>query len=435
MGITAPNGVGLAEFEESLRKGRSGIRFQPQLRELNFSCQIAGKPDIPEEMLSRYFTELELKSLNSSGIVYGMISGIDAWKDAGLEMNAGMPDWESGIIFGTGILGVDKFREAIHLIDAGKTRRLGSTSVLQTMASGISAYLNSKLGCGNQVTTNSSACTTGTEAILMAYDRIRSGKAQRILAGSCGDSGPYVWGGFDAMRILPHKYNESPEEASRPMSATAAGFVPGSGAGALLLEDLESAQKRGAKIYAEILGGHVNSGGQRDGGSMTAPNSEGVQRCIKKAIEVAGISTEEIDTINGHLTATSMDATEVENWSKALGLEGEEFPFINSVKGFTGHCLSAAGSVESVATVLQIDGDFIFGNTNTEDLHPKIQRIAGRQNVPQETLDQPVSVAVKSSFGFGDVNAVVVFRKYFHTNPKESRKNTDLEFQRNDNFI
>lgn len=434
MGVAAPNGVGLKNFENSLRKGISGIRFQPELKELNFSCQVAGKPDVSGEMLEEYFTPLELKSLNSSGIVYGMISGIDAWKDAGLEINPEETNWENGIIFGTGILGVDKFREAIYLIDEGKTRRLGSTSVLQTMASGISVYLNSRLGCGNMVTTNSSACSTGTEAIIMAYDRIKSGKAKRILAGSCSDSGPYVWGGFDAMRILPNKYNDKPGKASRPMSASAAGFVPGSGAGAMVLEDLESAQARGAKIYAEVLGGHVNSGGQRNGGTMTAPNSEGVKKCILQAIGSAGITAADIDTINGHLTATAMDATEVKNWCDALGVEGDHFPFINSLKSYTGHCLSAAGSVEAVATVLEIQKDFIFKNLNSSDLHPEIHRLIGRQNVPQEIVERPVNVAVKASFGFGDVNAVVVFKKFL---PKEkiSNKNTDLEWERNDNFL
>lgn len=156
------------------------------------------------------------------------------------------------------------------------------------MASGISAFLGGIIGCGNITTTNSSACSTGTEAILMAYDRITEGKAEIILAGSTSDSGPYIWGGFDAMRILPHKFNDNPTEASRPMSATASGFVPGSGAGAMVLESLESAKKRGATIYAEILGGHVNSGGQRNGGSMTAPNSIAVKQCIRQAVINSG---------------------------------------------------------------------------------------------------------------------------------------------------
>ena len=194
MGVVAPNGVGLTDFESAIKSGKSGIRFFNELENLNFSCQIGGKPEIPEERLKAYFSPLQLRGLNSSGIIYGVMAGIDAWKDAGLaiDLAAKSPDWDSGIIFGTGILGVDKFREAIHLIDAGKTRRLGSTSVIQTMASGISAYLGGILGCGNQVTTNSSACTTGTEAILMGYDRIKSGRAKRMLVGSCSDHGPYI---------------------------------------------------------------------------------------------------------------------------------------------------------------------------------------------------------------------------------------------------
>lgn len=413
MGVAAPNGVGLENFENAVRKGKSGIRFFPELEKLKFQCQIGGKPEIPHEMLHEYFTSLQLRGLNSSGIVYGVISGTDAWKDAGLSIEENEhADWDSGIIFGTGILGVDKFREAIHLIDAGKTRRLGSTSVLQTMASGISAYLGGKLGCGNQVTTNSSACTTGTEALLMGYDRISSGKAKRMLVGSCADHGPYVWGGFDAMRILPTSYNNNPEKASRPLSESAAGFVPGSGAGALVLEDLESALDRGAKIYVEVLGGEINSGGQRSGGSMTAANDEAVQRCITKAIENSGIEKHEIDSINGHLTATKGDVTEIKNWTEALGRKGKDFPMINSLKGMTGHCLSASGSIECVTAVLQLCRNFIFPNINAEDLHPEISSLIASEKIPQKTLQTEVKTIAKASFGFGDVNAVAIFRKY-----------------------
>ncbi len=412
LGICAPNGVSIPEFEESLRSGKSGITFHPQLKELNFSCQIGGKPEISEAKKSEYFTPLQLRGLNSSGIIYGVISGTDAWKDAGLEISdKDSPDWDSGIIFGTGILGVDKFREAIHLIDAGKTRRLGSTSVIQTMASGISAYLGGILGCGNQVTTNSSACTTGTEALLMGYERIKAGKATRMLVGSCSDHGPYVWGGFDAMRILPGNYNDDPESASRPMSADASGFVPGSGAGALVLEDLESALERGAKIYAEVLGGEVNSGGQRGEGSMTAANNEAVQRCITGALVNSNISASEVDVINGHLTATSKDSVEIANWVKALNLKND-FPYINSLKGMTGHCLSASGSIECVASVLEIAKGFVFPNINCETIHPEILNLIPEERVPRKMIEKPISILAKASFGFGDVNAVVIFKKY-----------------------
>ncbi|WP_282087140.1 beta-ketoacyl-[acyl-carrier-protein] synthase family protein [Aquimarina algiphila] len=413
LGVVAPNGTNVSVFSKAIQNGTSGIRLIEILKELKFSCQIAGLPNYKKDYLNNYFNSIQLRGLQASGMEYGVISGIDAWKDAGLSINdTDTPLWDAGVIFGTGILGVDKFREAIYKVDEGNVRRLGSTTVIQTMASGISAFLGGMLGCGNVVTTNSSACSTGTEAILMAYDRITSGSAEIILAGSTSDSGPYVWGGFDAMRILPYKYNDTPAEASRPMSASASGFVPGSGAGALVIESLDSAQKRGATIYAEILGGHVNSGGQRSGGSMTAPNSEAVQQCIKRAVEKSGITADEVDAINGHLTATTKDSAEIQNWCEALGRKGADFPYINSLKSLVGHCLAASGSIESVAAVLQLKEKFIFGNINCEDLHPDIESLVDRDKIPTKTFDFSANIIAKASFGFGDVNACVIFKKY-----------------------
>ncbi len=413
VGVVAPNGTNVSDFTNALRISESGIRFHEELSTLNFSCQIAGKPIYKEDYLNDYFNIVQRKGLNASGLEYGVIAGIDAWKDAGLSISTSdSPSWDTGVIFGTGILGVDKFREAIHKVDQGKVKRLGSTAVIQTMASGISAYLGGMLGCGNIVTTNSSACSTGTEAIIMAYNRIAHGNAEIILAGSTNDSGPYVWGGFDAMRILPYKYNDNPIQASRPMSSSASGFVPGSGAGAMVIESLESAQKRKAIIYAEILGGHVNSGGQRNGGSMTAPNNEAVQRCIKKAVEHSRIKPNDIDAINGHLTATTKDPVEIQNWCQALGRQQRDFPYINSLKSLVGHCLAASGSIESVATVLQLKEKFIFGNLNCEDLHPEIASMVHRDQIPTKTFEFSANIIAKASFGFGDVNACVIFKKY-----------------------
>ncbi|MFH6998830.1 beta-ketoacyl-[acyl-carrier-protein] synthase family protein [Flavobacterium sp. FlaQc-57] len=413
LGVAAPNGVGIPAFTQSIKNGISGIRHDAQLQELQFSCQIAGQPQISEELKLEYFTELELRGFNSTGILYGVIAGIEAWKNAGLPIeNNENPDWDSGTIFGSGTSGIDKFRESIYKIDELQVRKLGSTVVAQTMNSGVSAYLGGKLGLGNQVTTNSSACATGTEAILMAYDRIQSGQAKRILAGSTGDSGPYIWAGFDALRVCSSKYNDSPEQGSRPMSASAAGFVPGSGAGALVIEDLESALERGATIYAEILGGNVNSGGQRGNGSMTAPNSIAVQKCITTALHNAQISANEIDAINGHLTATTKDSLEIENWTKALGRSGNDFPYINSLKSMTGHCLSAAGSIESIAAILQLHEGFIFGNINCNDLHPEITAHIDPSKVPLKTMNTQPNTIAKASFGFGDVNACIIFKKF-----------------------
>lgn len=413
LGVVAPNGIGLPDFSNALKKGISGIKHDPQLQQLLFSCQIAGKPEVTTAMMEHYFTELELKQLNSTGILYGVIAGMDAWKDAGLSPVAGEePDWDSGTVFGAGTSGIDKFREAIYKIDDLQIRKIGSTVVAQTMNSGVSALLAGKLGLGNQVTTNSSACATGTESLIMAYERIRSGAATRILAGSTSDSGPYIWGGFDAMKVCTYKHNDTPESGSRPMSATASGFVPGSGAGALVLESLESALNRGARIYAEVLGGHVNSGGQRGTGTMTAPNSAAVQRCITMAMADAGIGPDDIEVINAHLTATTKDALEIENWATALGRQGDAFPYINSIKGMIGHCISGSGSIECVAAVLELHEQFIFPNLNCEDLNPRIESLIAPSCIPQVCLHKRFDIIAKASFGFGDVNACVILKTY-----------------------
>jgi len=413
MGVVAPNGVGLSEFTNAIKKGASGITYHQNLRDLDFSCCIGGIPKVSEEKKLEYFTPLQLRGFNSSGILYGCMAGIDAWKDAGFSFDSESElDYNSGTIFGTGTSGVEKFREAIYKLDNKEVKRLGSTVVVQTMASGVSAFLGGILGLGNQVTTNSSACTTGTEAIILGFDRIQSGKAKRMLVGSCSDGGPYIWGGFDAMRVMTYKHNDTPERGSRPMSVTASGFVPGSGAGALVLESLESALGRKATIYAEVLGGALNSGGQRKGGTMTAPNAEAVVRCIKEAITNSGISADAIDTINGHLTATSKDSLEIENWTKALHRKGMDFPYINSLKAMVGHCLAAAGSIESVATVLQLKEQFIFPNINCEDLLPEISSLISEEKIPKKLLKTKVNIAAKASFGFGDVNGCVIFKTY-----------------------
>ena len=413
LGVVAPNAVGVDDFLSAIENGKSGIRFDNQLADLQFSCQISGKPELSDEKIKQYFTDLELRNFNASGILYGVIAGIDAWHDAGMTIEQNdEPDWDSGTIFGSGTSGIDKFRESIYKIDNLETRRLGSTAVQQTMNSGVSAYLSGKLGLGNQVSSNSSACTTGTEGILMAYDRIKSGQAKRMVAGSTSDSGPYIWAGFDAMKVCTFKHNSDPENGSRPMSESASGFVPGSGAGALVLEELESALERGARIYCEVLGGNLNSGGQRGSGTMTAPNGDAVQKCIRDSLINAGISADDIDAINGHLTATTKDGFEIQNWSEALNRSGKDFPYINSLKSMVGHCISAAGSIESVASVLQIYRGFVFPNINCEDLNPEILRIIDESRIPQEVIKKDLRILAKASFGFGDVNGCVIFKKY-----------------------
>ena len=414
LGVIAPNGHGIEAFETALKKGESGIRFIPELEELKFGCQVAGVPQGVDDICSRYFTGEQLLAMNSS-IKYASISAIDAWKDAGFEVpedDSEQVDWDTGAIIGTGIGGMDTIGEKIvPLTNAGKTRRLGSTAVEQVMASGVSAKVSGLLGLGNQVTSNSCACSTGTEAILDAMYRIRHGRARRMLAGGAEGASPYIWAGFDAMRVLTRTRNEEPVKASRPMSASAAGFIPGAGAGILMIESLDSALERGAEIYAEIIGGAINCGGHRMGGSMTAPNPVGVQRCVQNALIDAGIEGSQVDAINGHLTATFADPHEIKNWAKALGRAERNFPLINATKSLLGHCLGAAGGLESIACVLQVYKGFVHGSVNCEDLHAEL--LPYSDSIVQQTRETPeLKIQAKASFGFGDVNACVLFKKW-----------------------
>jgi 3-oxoacyl-(acyl-carrier-protein) synthase len=232
-----------------------------------------------------------------------------------------------------------------------------------------------------------------------------------MIAGGSEGATPFIWGGFDAMRVLCRKFNDNPQAGSRPMSATACGFIPGSGGAMLVLEELEAALERGARIYAEIIGGYVNCGGQRMGGTMTAPNPEGVKRCIRGAVADAGIDPAEVDAINGHLTATYADPYEVKSWAVALNRTPDNFPYIQATKSLIGHCLGAAGAIECVASVLQIYKGFLHPSINCEDVHPDIVEYV--EKIPKKCLVVPkLKIVAKAGFGFGDVNSCIIFKKW-----------------------
>ena len=414
MGVVAPNGVGLAAFDAALRAGRSGLRHVPKLAELGFGCTVAGVPEGTDPIAETYFDPDLLLAMNGNHR-YGAIAAVDAWTDAGFARPDPADDhvyWEAGAVIGTGVGGLDTVGEKlVPATDAGKVRRLGSTIVEQVMGSGISARVSGLLALGNQVTSNSAACSTGTEAIVAGAERIRHGLAERMLCGGSEGASHYSWAGFDAMKVLSRRFNDQPEKASRPMSASAGGFVPASGAGVLHLESLESAEKRGARIYAELLGGFVNCGGHRGGGSMTAPNPESVRRCIRAALADAAVEPNEIDAINGHLTATGADPNEVAAWAEALDRAPDELPPITSTKSMIGHALGAAGAIEAVACIQMLLGGYVHPSVNCEDVHPRIEAYAG--SIPHALRPLPeLRTIVKASFGFGDVNACVVLRKW-----------------------
>lgn len=416
IGVVAPNALGVKDFNEALQHGKSGIQYWEELNRLNLRCQIGGKPPLTDEYINSLLPEYFSKKLSNKAIIYASLSGIEAWKDAGLQVHSDNRDPESGIVFGAGNLGFDSLREPqeyyAYPVDRGEPRKLGSRSISEAMNSGAAAYLNNLLGLGNRVTSNSSACTTGSESIFLGYEHIKSGKAKRMICGSTEGDGRYIWGAFDAMRVLCADSNDNPVFGSRPMSDSSSGFVPGGGSGALVLETLESAQRRNAKIYAEILGGELNSGGQRNGGSMTAPNSEAVIACIKSAVTQSKVNPEEIDLISGHLTSTKGDPLEIQNWLAALELKGEHFPVINSIKSMIGHCIGGVGSIELVGCILQMEHGYIHPSLNAQNIHPEISKIIPDTLIPQKTVYQDVNTIIKANFGFGDLNCCLVMRKW-----------------------
>jgi 3-oxoacyl-(acyl-carrier-protein) synthase len=414
LGVVAPNANGVAAFDAALRETKSGLRTVDFMVKHGFACTVGGVPQGVDELAKALFTEEELLAMNAIHR-YAAVASVEAWGDAGLarpKFGDEHVHWDTGAVLGTGIGRMDTVGDrVVPLVNDNKVKRLGSASVEQVMASGLSARVSGILALGNQVTTNSSACATGAEAIALGALRIRTGLAERMLCGGAEVPTPYNWAGFDAMRVLNRKHNDAPEAASRPMSASAGGFIPGAGAGVVVIESLESAQARGARIYAELLGEATNCGGHRGGGSMTAPNPEGVRRCIQAALADASLPPGEVDAISGHLTATGADPREVASWSTALGRGPERFPWITSTKSLVGHTLGAAGAIESVAAVLMLRGGYVHGSKNCEDVHPEIAPFAG--SIPHETKALPaLRTIVKAGFGFGDVNAALVLRKW-----------------------
>ena len=412
MGVVAPNGIGIPAFLNALQTGTSGVKFVPHYRDLNFSCQVAGLPDFKWDSLANYISEVTLHGLKATNIAYGLVAALDAWADSGMPYDTDEPRWETGCVFGNSTSDTEAMKNVITRVDNKEVRKLGSRVVEQAMNSGVTSYISGRLGLGNRLITNSAACATGTQAVLMAYEYIKDGYAKRILTGSAEHVDTYVYGAFDSMRVLSRKFNDQPENASRPMSLTAGGFVPGSGAAALVLEDLEFALARNARIYAEVLGGSSNAGGQRGGGTMTAANPVGVRRCIQQALETSGVSAGQVDLISGHLTATFADKQEIQNWSDALNRRGRDFPMVNSLKSMIGHCLSAAGSIETVALILQIVHGFVHPNINLEDPNPEIIEITGIDNVPVQMTKKDVNIVAKANFGFGDVNSCLIISKF-----------------------
>ncbi len=423
IGAVAPNGLGVKAYRESLMAGRSGIARHQELADLKFACQIGGKPPVGPDEAEALIPEADLAKLNEA-MVYAAMAAVEAARMSGVAVDLkkgyadSAVDWDTGVIVGCGIGGMDTMFEELAPVmaeaasaEAGMgCRPMGTDIVPKIMESSVSVAVGRFLGLGGQTTTNSSACNTGTEAIFEAWKHLQLGYAESMYAGGAEGTHYGTWSGFDAMRdVLCSKFNETPEKGSQPMGAGACGFVPAGGAGVLRLETLEHAQKRGAKILCELSAAYCNSGGQRDGGTMTFPNPDGVMRCIRRVIKDSGVDPKRISLINGHLTSTGADPREVGSWLKALELPVEKFPLIQSTKSMIGHTLGAAGALESVAVVDQLVNGYVHPSINSETVHPQIPVGA---SIPHEMLKKELEFVIKASFGFGDVNGCLLFKRW-----------------------
>jgi 3-oxoacyl-(acyl-carrier-protein) synthase len=411
LGVVAPNATGIAAFEQALRDSRSGLRLLPELAEAGLACQIAGKPELSTSPLDKYVSQ-EQKLYSNAFLDYLIRAGLECWFDAGFDIASdGLLDTNTGVLIGSVFGGTIETTVAslVPTVASGDIRQLGSTICERIMGSAGSARLAGLLGCGGPTFGSSNACTSGADAILLGYQFIKHRTVKRMLVGGAEGFSPHINAVWDAMRVSTRSWNHAPSQASRPLSATASGFAPGSGAGVLMLEDYETARDRGAKIYAEVLGGHMNSGGQRGGGTIFRANYEATGDCIRRALISANVQPEEVDLINGHFTSTKADPHEFLCWKNTLGGKSKHFPVVTATKSMIGHAIGASGALETIATVLLLRGDFAHGNLNCEDLHPQISDYS--EFIPRKILQRRFQIAAKAAFGFGDVNCCLLLKK------------------------
>lgn len=393
MGIVSCLGNDVTKVAESLRNLKSGIARNEEQVELGYRSQIGGRIDInTSELIDRKF----LRFMGDAA-AYAYIAMDRAIQDSGLTPEM-VSNEKTGIIMGSGGTSCASQVECADIIRTKGVKRAGPYRVTQIMGSTVSACLATPFQIKGVNYSISSACATSAHCIGNGYELIQSGKQDIIFAGGGEESHWNLTGAFDAMGALSSKYNDTPETASRPYDATRDGFVISSGSGCLVLEEWEHAVKRGAKIYAELVG----YGATSDGYDMVAPSGEGAIRCMKQAMATV---TGDIDYINTHGTSTPVgDTAEL----KAIRATfGDKIPAISSTKALSGHSLGAAGVHEAVFSLIMMDQGFLAGSANITTLDPDAEGMP----ILRQTVDRKVDRIMSNSFGFGGTNACLVFER------------------------
>ncbi|AZQ43373.1 beta-ketoacyl-ACP synthase II [Nonlabens ponticola] len=404
MGALTPIGNNLKEYWDALKSGKSGCApityFDTEHFKTKFACEIK------DFNVNDFIDRKEARRMDRFA-QYAVVAGDEAIADSGLDTDS-IDKNRVGVIWGAGIGGIETFQDEVKAFANGNgTPRFNPFFIPKMIADIAPAHISIKYGFMGPNYTTVSACASSANAMLDAVNYIRLGHCDVIITGGSEAAVTQAgMGGFNAMHALSTR-NESPETASRPFDATRDGFVLGEGAGALVLEDYEYAKARGAKIYAEVIGGGFSS----DAYHITAPDPEGkgVIAVMKNTLENAGINPEDVDHINTHGTSTPLgDVAELKAIKAVFGDHAPNIS-INSTKSMTGHLLGAAGAIESIASVMAINENLIPPTINHTTVDENID--SSLKLVLNEAEEREVNIALSNTFGFGGHNCCIAFKK------------------------
>ncbi|MDP1551321.1 MAG: beta-ketoacyl-ACP synthase II [Nitrosomonas sp.] len=401
LGIVSPVGSTVSSAWENIISGKSGITRITRFDASNFTSQIAG--EVKDFDIQQYLSAKEARRMDTF-IHYGMAAAIQAVKDAGIDDVRQLDPEQIGVNIGSGIGGLPMIESTDTAYHAGGPRKISPFFIPSTIINMIAGNLSIMFGYKGPNIAIVTACTTATHSIGSSARMIEYGDADVMVCGgaeSCVT--PLAIGGFAAARALS-AHNSDPESASRPWDIDRDGFVLGEGAGVLVLEELEHAKRRGAKIYAELAGFGMSA----DAYHMTAPSDdgEGAARCMSNALKNAGINTTEVDYINAHGTSTPLgDIAETIAVKRCFGDYASKLA-VNSTKSMTGHLLGAAGGIEAIFSVLAIHHQIAPPTINLVNQDPQCDL----DYIPNTARTMDIKVALSNSFGFGGTNGTLVFR-------------------------
>src|SRR3954467_1755591 len=395
-GIVSSIGNSTQEVLANLREAKSGISRADKYAELGFRCQVHGAPSLdPSEVVDR-----RAMRFLGGGAAWNHVAMEQAIRDSGIEENDILND-RTGIIMGSGGPSTRTIVEAADTARSKGPKRVGPFAVPKAMSSTASATLATWFKIKGVNYSISSACATSNHCVGNAYETIQIGKQDVIFAGGCEELDWSLSVLFDARGAMSSKYNDTPATASRPYDVNRDGFVIAGGAGVLVLEELEHAKARGARIYGEIVG----YGATSDGYDMVAPSGEGAERCMRMAMST--VKTK-VDYINPHATSTPAgDPPEIDALRRVFG-SGEKCPPISATKALTGHSLGATGVQEAIYSLLMMNNGFICESAHIQELDP----VFADMPIVRKRIDNArLGTVLSNSFGFGGTNATLVFKQ------------------------